>query len=70
MSTTLMRFKNIEPKLVRRENGGWLAISPVGASLRVGVEAWSAEDARVRFVRELGEWSALLDGHFEDSQSR
>lgn len=48
------------PKLLRRDDGGWLAVSPDDAPLHIGVSAWSADDAREKFGRELREWIALL----------
>lgn len=61
MIESVERFAHIEPRLVRRENGGWLAVSPDDAPLHIGVVAWSADDARNNFVRELRHWSMLLD---------
>jgi len=60
-------FTDAKPTLVRRENGGWLAISPADLPLHIGVEAWSADDARDRFVRAAREWSLLLYGQVEDA---
>ena len=54
-------FAQIQPQLLRREDGGWLAVSPDDAPLHIGVAAWSADEARNRFVRELREWRRLLD---------
>lgn len=59
-------FSQVEPKLLRREDGGWLAVSPPGAPLPIGVAAWSVEDARNAFVRELKAWKALLDEPLQD----
>ena len=53
-------FDTVEPNLVRRKNGGWLAISPPGSPLGIGVEAWNVENAKNRFRRELLEWHTLL----------
>jgi hypothetical protein len=54
-------FTQVEPRLIRREDGGWLAVTPPGAPLPLGFAAWTAEDARQAFVRGLREWGALLD---------
>ncbi len=62
MITSAISFNGIAPTLVRREDGGWLALSPPEAPVPIGVEAWSADDARNRFVRATKEWAALLDG--------
>jgi hypothetical protein len=54
------------PRLLRREDGGWLAVSPDDAPIHIGVSAWSADDARTKFDRELRAWAALLSNN--DSQ--
>lgn len=51
------------PRLLRREDGGWLAVSPDDAPLHIGVSAWSADDAQIKFDRELREWVALLSNN-------
>jgi hypothetical protein len=61
-----IRFDQVEPTLLRREDGGWLAVSPPNAPLLIGVAAWSADDARDRFVRAAREWTALLDGQTQN----
>ena len=61
-------FDQIQPDLLRREDGGWLAVSPPDSPLHIGVAAWSVDDARNRFVRELRAWRALLDGQTEDEK--
>lgn len=55
------RYDLIEPRLLRREGGGWLAISEPGAKLRIGVVADTADEARARFGRELAAWQSLLN---------
>ncbi len=59
-------FDQTEPTLLRREDGGWLAVSALNAAFHIGVAAWSADDARDRFVRAAREWAALLDGQCQD----
>jgi hypothetical protein len=61
-------FDQTEPTLLRREDGGWLAVSPPNAPLHIGVAAWSADDARDRFVRAAKEWAHLLDGQSQDGE--
>lgn len=61
MSVSQDWFATVEPKLLRREDGGWLAVTPPDAPLPIGVAAWSVEDAKNAFVRELRAWKALLD---------
>ena len=61
MITSREWFDRPEPVLLRREDGGWLAVSRGDAPLRIGVAAWSAEDARNRFAAESRAWRALLE---------
>ena len=61
-------FAQIQPRLLRRANGGWLAVSPPEAPLHIGVAAWSADDARSSFVRELKAWCLLLDEQAQDAK--
>lgn len=49
----------VEPRMLRRDNGGWLAVAPDGAPFRIGVAAWSADEAKRRFDREMKEWVVL-----------
>jgi hypothetical protein len=48
------------PRLVRRHCGGWLALAPRGASLRIGVWADSEDAARQKYGTELAAWRATL----------
>jgi len=52
-------FAQVEPILIRRENGGWLAVTQAGTPITMGVVGWSAEDARSAFVRAAREWAWL-----------
>lgn len=49
-----------EPALIRRLSGGWLAVSPVDARLRIGVTAPTEEEARAAFRVELSRWFEIL----------
>ena len=53
-------FDRVTPRLLRREDGGWLAVTPKGSPLPIGVAAWTAEDARSAFAREVKAWEALF----------
>lgn len=61
MNTFAGRFDYIEPRVLRRECGGWLAVSPPGAEIRIGAIGITAESARERFRNELREWARLLE---------
>lgn len=50
------------PRLLRRLNGGWLAVSGPGAEIRIGVEAETADEARKRFAEALQLWGISGSG--------
>jgi hypothetical protein len=50
----------IQPRLVARECGGWLAISPHGSALRIGVTAATESEAREAYHQSLAQWLATL----------
>jgi hypothetical protein len=50
----------IQPDLVRRTTGGWLAIAPKGAKFPIGVTAPTAEEAQERFRSSYESWVSLL----------
>ncbi len=53
--------KSLErPRMVRRHCGGWLALSPEGAGLKIGVVAHTEEMARQKFEATLTEWRETL----------
>jgi len=54
-------FGSVEPRLIRRYCGGWLAVSPPDAPLHIGVVAETADRARTNYAHELGEWRRLLE---------
>ena len=47
-------------RILKCDYPGYLAVSGLGSPLRIGVFAYSAEDARTRFMRAANEWQALL----------
>jgi len=49
MSNTVTAPHPIQPDLFRRACGGWLALSPKGATLKIGVAAETAEEATEKF---------------------
>lgn len=61
MPIDLQHSMAVDPILLRRENGGWLAVAPTGAPFRIAVAAWSADDARHRFEREMREWAEIAE---------
>lgn len=55
-----MSVETESPRLVQRHCGGWLALAPEGARLRIGVSADSSEAAQEMYQAAVGEWQATL----------
>lgn len=51
----------MQPELIERAGGGWLAISPPGEALRIGVTACNRLEAERRFVESERAWRRLLE---------
>jgi hypothetical protein len=65
-----MEISTGNPRLVRRNCGGWLALPPRESSLRIGVWADTEEEARLKYRTAVDEWRATLalaGGSGEDS---
>lgn len=52
-------IESVEPVVVRRQIGGYLAVSPTDAPLRIGVEGANESEARENFKHALDAWGAL-----------
>jgi hypothetical protein len=50
----------IEPNLMRRSCGGWLAVAPKDAIFSIGVTAPTANDAREQFCSTILRWLEIL----------
>lgn len=50
----------MEPTLIERECGGWLAVAPPGTSPAIAVTGESAEAAQREFGLSWEAWQALL----------
>lgn len=55
-----MENNPLRPRLVKRKNGHWLALSADADSLKVGVSAPSAEEARSKFADTIMQWNRIL----------
>ena len=51
--------ESVEPKLVSRACGGWLALTPDDMALKFGVCAPTEGAARKAFARSLAAWDKL-----------
>lgn len=52
---------SVRPEVSERACGGFLAVSPEEAPLRIGVEGDTAEDARAKFAFALARWTEILE---------
>jgi hypothetical protein len=51
----------ISPRLIRRECGGWLAVSPPESPLKLGAVGETEAAARAAFEAEVSHWDRLAD---------
>lgn len=51
----------MEPRVMPRQCGGWLAVSPKWAPLRIGVTGATEREAREGFRYAVTAWSATLE---------
>lgn len=61
----------LEPQLIERRNGGWLAVTDDDSPVRVGVVGDTEAEARERFRAALARWWAAYerpDGVIDDEQ--
>lgn len=61
MNGQLNKTGEIHPEVIRREVGGWLAVSPKWARLRVGVTAETEDDARALFSQTVKRWLEIIE---------
>jgi len=50
----------IEPMVIRRECGGWLATTPIGETPRIGITAATEDEVRNRFRQAMARWAETL----------
>ena len=53
-------FQTGEPRLVRRDSGGWLALSDPTLPISIGTIGLTADDARRNFEVAVEAWRDLL----------
>jgi hypothetical protein len=56
MNATYDYLRHMEPELIARECGGWLALAPKGAAIRIGVTGATEIEAREKFSLSLDRW--------------
>jgi hypothetical protein len=60
MNTAIENAAEIQPHLMRRTCGGWLAVAPSAALFQIGVTALTENEAREKFRFEYGRWVELF----------
>lgn len=65
-------FCQIEPQLIERRCGGWLAVSPRSVAIRIGATGKSEAEARSNFAALVHAWekSRREDGALTCQQAR
>lgn len=48
------------PRLIECVYGRWLAVSPVGCSIAIGVFGQTAEEARANYAESFARWVEIL----------
>jgi hypothetical protein len=51
----------LEPRLIERRTGGWLAVSEDESPVRIGVVGATEAEARERFHDALAQWRAAYE---------
>lgn len=60
MDVAVENAAEIHPDLIRRTCGGWLAIAPSSAKIKVGVTAATESEAIEKFRFVYGRWVEIL----------
>lgn len=55
-------FQRVEPRMIKRECGGWLAVSPRGCSLKIGVTGETEQGTRDQFAASFARTMQILEG--------
>ena len=53
-------IKQIEPDLLERHCGGWLAKSPGNCPIKIGITGHTKEDAKARYQLSIRKWVDTL----------
>lgn len=55
----------LEPQLIERRTGGWLAVTEDDSPVRVGVVGATKDEARERFRQALARWRTAYERTLE-----
>lgn len=62
MDVTSRMILEIEPGLIERVKGGWLAVSPRHSIVAIGVVGRTEDEARRKFSEARERWARARDG--------
>ena len=60
MALNIERSSDVEPRVIRRACGGWLAVCHVETGLSMGVTAPTEAEARKKFGYVLTRWLEII----------
>lgn len=63
-------IRQIQPEVYERAGGGWLAVAPPGALIRIGTTGITEQDARKKFANALDRWAAAREEYTESEQQK
>jgi hypothetical protein len=66
MNSPYEYLREVRPDLTSMQCGGWLATSPRGVAIRIGIVGVSETDAREKFRESLARWITILSDSDED----
>ena len=58
-----------EPRLIERAHGDWLAVSPEGCAIKIGVIAASQDEAVAAFGETMAQWERALSKRHDVPES-
>jgi hypothetical protein len=61
MDAAIENAAEIRPDLIRRTSGGWLAVSPSTAKIRIGATAATENEAVEKFRFVYSRWIEILN---------
>jgi hypothetical protein len=55
-----LEIDQVQPNLIRRTGGGWLAVSPAGSRFSLGVTGLTEEEVREKFRFTYCRWLEII----------
>ena len=58
-----------KPRIIHRNCGGWIALSPLGSDLQIGITAATEQEAKDKYARSEAECRRLLSKPTDEPSS-